>query len=472
MGTLQGGPSGRPEPSTMTTTSPHPPMPIRAPADGVHLEPDSAVVPERATSPLERDRESGPVLDLVIPVHNEETDLAACVNRLHAHLSGHFPYRFRITIADNASGDRTWEIARTLADRLPDVTAVHLDAKGRGRALRRVWQASDALVLAYMDVDLSTDLTALLPLVAPLITGHSDLAIGSRLARGSRVVRGPKREFISRSYNLILRASLAARFSDAQCGFKAIRGNVARRLMPMVKDTGWFFDTEMLVLAERAGLRIHEVPVDWVDDPDSRVDIVFTAIEDLKGIARLGCTLARGELPLHTLLDEVRSGGPTHGTTKAMVNGVSVGSGSGRLAAHGVPAGLPWQLLSFASIGIVSTLAYGLLFLLLRNGFGAQTANVAALLLTAIVNTAANRRLTFGVSGRAGAARHQLQGLFVFALGLSLTSGSLALLHAATGTPPRIVELAVLVVANLVATVVRFLLMRVWIFRRHRHHSR
>ena len=146
---------------------------------------------------------------------------------------------------------------------------MRLEEKGRGRALRTVWGASDAAVLAYCDVDLSTDLAALLPLVAPLISGHSDLAIGTRLGRGSRVVRGPKREFISRCYNLLLRGTLQTGFTDAQCGFKAIRADVARRLLPLVEDTGWFFDTEMLVLAERAGLRIHEVPVDWVDDPDS-----------------------------------------------------------------------------------------------------------------------------------------------------------------------------------------------------------
>ena len=139
-----------------------------------------------------------------------------------------------------------------------------------------------------MDVDLSTDLAALLPLVAPLISGHSDVAIGTRLHRGSRVIRGPKREFISRCYNLILRGTLAARFSDAQCGFKAIRADVARELLPLVQDTGWFFDTELLVLAERSGLRIHEVPVDWVDDPDSRVNIVRRAKDDLKGVARVG----------------------------------------------------------------------------------------------------------------------------------------------------------------------------------------
>src|SRR5438093_13495930 len=138
-----------------------------------------------------------------------------------------------------------------------------------------------------MDVDLSTDLCALLPPVAPLLSGHRDVAIGTRLASGARVVRGPKRELISRSYNLILRTTLRANFSDAQCGFKAMRADVARALLPLVEDEGWFFDTEVLVLAERNGLRIHEVPVDWVDDPDSRVDVAATAKADLLGIWRL-----------------------------------------------------------------------------------------------------------------------------------------------------------------------------------------
>src|SRR6185312_4344517 len=152
------------------------------------------------------------------------------------------------------------------------------------------------------------DLAALGPLVAPLLSGHSDLAIGSRLARGARVVRGPKREFISRCYNLILRSTLAAKFSDAQCGFKAIRADVARELLPHVEDTGWFFDTELLVLAERSGLRIHEVPVDWVDDPDSRVDIVATATADLKGIARMLKGFASGAIPVREIASQLGSG--------------------------------------------------------------------------------------------------------------------------------------------------------------------
>src|SRR6195952_5932145 len=219
-------------------------------------------------------------VDVVIPVDNEQDDLARAVRRLHTYLTNSLPYSFGITIADNASTDKTGDIADELAEYYDEVGVLHLAQKGRGRALKAAWGSSGATVLAYMDVDLSTDLAALLPLIAPLLTGHSDLALGSRLARGSRVVRGTKREFISRSYNQILRRTLSAHFSDAQCGFKAIRSDVAKQLLPLVQDDGWFFDTEMLVLAERSGLRIHEVPVDWVDDPNSSVDIVATAMTD------------------------------------------------------------------------------------------------------------------------------------------------------------------------------------------------
>ncbi|MEV6815030.1 dolichyl-phosphate beta-glucosyltransferase [Micromonospora sp. NPDC051296] len=388
---------------------------------------------------------SNPVLDVVVPVYNEEVDLGPCVRRLHAHLGEHFPYPFRITIADNASLDGTLAVAEALAAELPGVVVRHLAAKGRGRALRTAWSASDAPVLAYLDVDLSTDLAALLPLVAPLISGHSDLAIGTRLARTSRVVRGAKREVISRAYNLLLRGTLAARFSDAQCGFKAIRADVARELLPLVQDTGWFFDTELLVLAQRAGLRIHEVPVDWIDDPDSRVDVVATALADLRGIGRLGRALLTGALPLADLRAQL---------------------GRAPLAPPGrVPAGLPRQLVRFAAVGVASTCAYLLLFTLTRGALGAQPANLLALLLTAVGNTAANRRLTFGITGRRHAGRHHLQGLLAFALGLALTSGSLAALHAVTD-PGRAVELAVLVAANLAATVLRFVLLRLGMHHR------
>jgi putative flippase GtrA len=386
------------------------------------------------------------VLDVVVPVYNEETDLETSVRRLHAHLLAHFPYTFRITIADNASTDATPTIAAALAEELRRVTSFRMAEKGRGRALRAVWGASDAQVLAYCDVDLSTDLAALLPLVAPLLSGHSDLAIGTRLGRGARVVRGPKREIISRCYNLLLRGTLQTGFSDAQCGFKAIRADVAKRLLPLVEDTGWFFDTELLVLAERAGLRIHEVPVDWVDDPDSRVDIVATAMEDLRGIWRVGRALASGTLPLA----EVRA---------------QLGRAPLEPSLPGVPRAMPRQLVRFAAIGVASTVANLVLFLLFRGIMGAIAANIVAMLLTTIANTAANRRLTFGVHGSEGAARHQFQGLIVFGLGLTLTTGALALLgHLAPGAS-QAVELAAIIVANAVATVLRFVLFRSWVFR-------
>jgi putative flippase GtrA len=408
----------------------------------------SADASPAAARALSSEGSSTPVLDVVIPVYNEETDLTQCVHRLQAYLRDTVPYRYRITIADNASTDSTLAIANRLADEIPEVEVVHLDQKGRGRALNAVWSASDAQVLAYMDVDLSTDLAALLPLVAPLISGHSDLAIGSRLARGARVVRGPKREIISRCYNLILRGTLAAKFSDAQCGFKAIRADVAKQLLPLVEDTGWFFDTELLVLAQRAGLRTHEVPVDWVDDPNSSVNIVATAAADLKGVARMIRAFGKGTLPI----SEIR----------AQLGREPIG-----VSTPGVPPKLATQLVRFAAIGVGSTLAYLLLFLLLRVGMGAQVANLVALLVTAIANTSANRRFTFGVRGSSGAGRHQFEGLIVFGLGLALTSGSLALVHAG-GEPGRFAELAVLVLANLAATVLRFLLFRNWVFRKNR----
>jgi putative flippase GtrA len=225
-----------------------------------------------------------------------------------------------------------------------------------------------------------------------------------------------------------------------------MRAEYARALLPYVYDRNWFFDTELLVLAERAGLRIHEVPVDWVDDPDSRVDIVATAIADLRGIARVGRAFATGALPLRDLRQQL---------------------GRQPIGLPGVPPTLARQILRFAAVGAASTLAYLLLFVVLRAGFGAQLANLVALLVTAVANTAANRRFTFGVRG-GGVARHQLQGLLVFGLGLAVTSGALATLSWISPDPSRFVEVSVLLLANLAATVLRFVLLREWVFSTRR----
>jgi glycosyltransferase involved in cell wall biosynthesis len=353
----------------------------------------------------------------VVPVYNEEFTLEVSVRHLHGFLHDNVPFSWHIVIADNASSDRTLEVARRLADELDRVAVMHLSEKGRGRALRAAWSATDADVLCYMDVDLSTDLRALLPLLAPLVSGHSDLAIGTRLGRGARVTRSPKRELISRAYNLILRVALGARFSDAQCGFKAIRAEVARELLPRVRDQEWFFDTELLVLAQRERLRIHEVPVDWIEDPDTRVANVSPAAADLRGVGRLVSTS---------------------------------------------------RIVRFAAIGVASTVAYAVLYLLLLGPFPAGAANVIALALTAVANTAANRRITFGRTGRAGIWRDQIQGALVFLTTVAITSGALLMLDGVDRRPPRVLEVAVLVISSVLATVVRYLGFRYWVFAPHK----
>jgi len=363
-------------------------------------------------------------IEVVIPVYNEERDLVPSVRRLHAYLEDRFPFPTTITIVDNASTDATWPIAEYLASELPNVRAIHLDAKGRGRALRTAWLSSEASIVAYMDVDLSTNLDAFLPLVAPLMSGHSDVAIGSRLARGARVRRGAKRELISRAYNFLLHLGLGTTFTDAQCGFKAITAVAARRLIPAVEDQAWFFDTELLVLAQRAGMRIHEVPVDWIDDPDSRVDIARTAVEDLRGILRL------------------------------------------RFGALAVA--LSRQVLTFASIGIASTIAYAIVYALLRVFASPAIANVLALVMTSLANTAANRHFTFGVRARSGFWQDQLAGMGALGVAIAITTAAIAVLHVTAPHAGVAAEIAVLTGANAAATITRFYLLRVWFERRAR----
>ena len=381
--------------------------------------------------------ETSPVIDVVVPVLNEAHVLERSIRRLRTYLDVEVPFACRVVIADNGSTDDTAQVAETLAATLSGVTLVRIPERGRGRALATVWSQSDATVVAYMDVDLSTDLDALMPLVAPLLSGHSDVAIGTRLKRDARVVRGVKREVLSRGYNTLLRVVLGARFSDAQCGFKAVRTDVARALLPYVEDTGWFFDTELLVLAERAGLRIAEVPVDWVDDPDSRVAIRSTVCDDLKGIARMARGLTTGRLDLEPVRH--RLGRPPVAT----------------------PVGI--RMIRFGIVGVISTIAYAVLFLLARQVAPAQAANLFALVTTAIGNTAMNRRFTYQVTGTTRLARHHVQGLVAFACGWALTASALALTAGLGHTPPM--EVGVLTAANVLATVLRFVLLDRWVFR-------
>jgi glycosyltransferase involved in cell wall biosynthesis len=385
----------------------------------------TALAPHEA----ELDQRPDPVdVEIVVPVYNEAPQLAERITALRSFLNDSFPFRALVTIVDNASTDDTAEVAAALAAHLPGVSFLRLERKGRGHALRTAWSNSDAPVLAYMDVDLSTSLPALLPLVAPLVSGHRDVVIGSRLARGAHVVRGPKRELISRAYNLLLKVTLRGHFSDAQCGFKALRRDAAELLLPLVEDDEWFFDTELLVTAQRLGLRLGEVPVDWVDDPDSRVKIVSTALKDLRGVGRL-------------LLHQPR------GARSVRTNEVSAD-----------------ELLRFAGVGILSTLGYLFLFVAWRPVLGPLGANAVAMAIATLFNTAVHRELSQGRDGRTRRGHMVAVAGGLYSVSLALTT--LALLLAGWVAPGALLpELGALVAANALAATVRFSVLRAWVFR-------
>jgi glycosyltransferase involved in cell wall biosynthesis len=379
---------------------------------------DTDVDPRRAPGDVE----------IVVPVYNEADHLAERMTELREFLNTSFPFPALVTIVDNASTDDTYAVASELAATTRGVAVMHLPRKGRGYALRAAWSTSEAPVVAYMDVDLSTSLPALLPLVAPLLSGHRDVAIGSRLAEGAHVIRGPKRELISRAYNLLLKLTLRGRFSDAQCGFKALTRDAAQQLLPLVEDNEWFFDTELLVTAERQGLRIGEVPVDWVDDPDSRVRIMSTALDDLRGVWRMLLRRRKGVRPVRT---------------------------------DDVPAD---QLLRFGGVGVVSTLGYLFLFVAWRPLLGALAANAIAMALATLFNTAVHRELSHNADGLPRRGRMAVVAGGLYLISLAFTTAGLLIVHwVAAGS--LFWELVALAVANAVAAVFRFSVLRAWIFR-------
>lgn len=385
-------------------------------------------------------------VDVVVPVSDEERALPGCLQVLRRHLHDELPLAWTITVAAYASTDGVRRVAGEFAGSDHRIRVLHLDDGGRGQALRTAWTYSDADVVVYLDVHLSTGMDALLPLIAPLINGHSDIAIGSRLAPGARTVRIARREVISRCYNRILRVTHGARFSDAQCRFKAARTEVIRPLLAHVHDDGWFFDTELLLLAEHNGLRIHEVPVDWVDNVDDRARMWSTIVVDVRGLVRVARAKATGAARV-AALPQRPVPRPTHPDAV--------------LAARG--GGLLWQLAAFGLIGLASTAVTAALYALLRSWVPPLAANLAALVAVNLLNTEANRRLTFAGSGVARQGMH-VRGLAVFGLYYALTSGALLALQAVVTRPSRWLEVAVLLAASVVGTAVRFVLLRRWVF--------
>ncbi len=383
-------------------------------------------------------------MEIAIPVFNEERALAGCVRTLHAFLQD-APLAWQITIVDNGSTDGTWPIAQALAASLDRVGARRLAARGKGAAVKAAWRDSEADIVAYMDVDLSTGLCAFLPLIAPLASGHSEVAIGTRLVPAARIRRGMKREAVSRCYNAVLRRGFGARFTDAACGFKAARGDVAKALVSKIADDGWFFDTELLLLAEHNGLRIHEVPVDWIEDVDSRVAVGRTALHNLRGLARTAHAMSTGaaelDLPPRPALR------PAH--PEAVVR----------------PERRLTAFRGFAVIGAAATIAHAAAYYLLRGWWQPEWANLAALLLTGFSNTEVNRRWTFRGRGH-GRTRHRggphLRAGLVFLFTYLVTS------IAVLGMPGagRTAETATLVLLAGSLTLLRFTALDRWVFPR------
>ncbi|MFP8903683.1 bifunctional glycosyltransferase family 2/GtrA family protein [Streptomyces atacamensis] len=453
-GTTAAGAAGRPV--TAPGSAPSRPAPSEAvpsqPAvpESVLSEPTALRAgPFQSSVRFPRAARGTATVEIVVPVYNEERALPGCLRTLHARLRDELPYPWRITVADNASTDRTLEVARELAAELPGVGVVHLDRKGKGVALRTVWGASDADIVAYMDVDLSTGLDGLLPLIAPLANGHSDLAIGSRLAPGARTLRGLRREFVSRSYNALIRLTHGVRFSDGQCGFKAARTEVLRPLLELTRDDGFFFDTELLLLADHNGLRVHEVPVDWVEDLDTRVDLVGTAVKDLRGLWRVARMKSAG--------DAVAELPPRPGPVAEHPDAV--------VADRGGRGALTWELSCFIAIGIASTVGHALLYWLLRTWWPPLVANLVAQTVLTLANTEANRRLTFRGSATGPVRAHVGAGL-LFVFGYLLTGAAVLGYRQIADDPTPATEALVLAAAYVTVTVVRFLVLRLAVFAR------
>ena len=377
------------------------------------------------------------MVDVVVPVHNDADALNACVARLRDHLLATLPVPWRITIVDSASTDGTWQTAQELADRFAGVTAMRLEAEGRGRAVRAAWAASQASVLAYVDVQLSTDLNAFLPLVAPLLTGHSDVAVGSRFSRGARVTHGPGRGLNSRGYSRVLTLALGTRVRDTQCGFKAVRAEVAHVLLPAVQDDTWFFDTEFLVLAERLGLRIAELPVDWTGSPGVPAGGPPTRRHDVRGMWRLAKTLW-----LRRVNVELGESAPRRGP---------VGNGN--------------AVFRFLRLVLCFAALYLAGFLALQPALGAYWANGLTLTMVTLVCACANRRYAHGRRASVASRYWGFKAIAAYVGSLAGTTAVLKILFLSSIKPSLTVQATV---ATLIAALVVSLRLS-FIFERASH---
>ncbi len=223
---------------------------------------------------------------ITLPVFNEEKIIEKNVEIIRNFLIETFHDNTQIIIADNGSTDLTPEKSKKLSEKYSDIRYVYIYEKGRGRALRNALSKSNADVLSYMDIDISTNLEAFPKLIKAIEDGY-DIAIGSRFVKGSHVSRSIKRELLSRGYNILLKLFFDISFNDSQCGFKAVNRRIVEEIIPKVKDNAWFFDTELLIKAEKKGFKIKEIPVYWTENKDSKVNIIKTIVDYMRSIFRL-----------------------------------------------------------------------------------------------------------------------------------------------------------------------------------------
>jgi len=227
-----------------------------------------------------------PTALVVLPVYNEEKVLRKSIQTLIAFLRDNDKYNWKIVIADNNSKDSTGAIARVLESENPAVKYLYIPRKGRGIALRTAWEQTDCDFVSYMDIDLSTGLDALVRAM-DMLSGGADIVVGNRLAEDSKTTRCFKREFISQSYNIVIKMALGTHFHDAHCGFKTGRREIVQKILPFIDDNEWFFDTEFLFYGEKLGHKIMEIPVTWIEDMDTKAKIFKDAYDDLRGLYRL-----------------------------------------------------------------------------------------------------------------------------------------------------------------------------------------
>jgi len=229
---------------------------------------------------------------VVLPARNEELIIRDNVLRLYEYMQGAFPNDdWKIVVSDNNSSDRTAEIVKELAEKHARIEYLLVTVVGKGAAVKNAWEKYSSDVYMFMDSDLATDIHGIPMLVEPLRLETSDIACGSRFLRESAVERSLIRRVTSFGYRLVVKLLLSIKVRDLPCGFKAINEKAKKALLSKIESDGWFFDSELIILGEKLGLRVQEIPVRWREPIEtgrkSKVKIISLSIEYVKEVVKI-----------------------------------------------------------------------------------------------------------------------------------------------------------------------------------------